>query len=186
MMDRRTVAEHSPGQWLASWTLTAFIATLVFMIVLGALTRPLAEKTPFKLMHLELSGLRGQSGPASTGAILKAWKDNNVLDQARRAQAVDFLFPLAYGSFALLLATGLRRLDAGYPAGGRWIWGVAAGTVAAVLDECENVCLWSILHQTNYSGGALAVLAAIAAAAKFLLLGVALLTFLATIVRARA
>jgi hypothetical protein len=185
-MDRPIVAEHAPGQWLASWTLTAFIATLVFMIVLGALTRPLAEKTPFKLMHLELSGLRAEKDPASTSAILKAWKDNNVLDQARRAQAVDFLFPLAYGSFALLLATGLRRQHPAYPAAGGWIWGVAAGAGAAVLDECENLCLWSILHQTDYTGGALAVLATIAAATKFLLLGVALLTFLVAIARARA
>ena len=137
-------------------------------------------------MHLELSGLRAATAPASTGAVLKAWKDNNVLDQARRAQAVNFLFPLAYGPFALLLAIGLRRLDPGYPTGGRWIWGVAAGALAAVFDECENVCLWSVLNRTDYTGGTLAVLAAIAAAAKFLLLAVALLTFLATIARARA
>jgi hypothetical protein len=178
-------------QWLASWTLIAFVATLVFVIVLGAMTKPLIDKTPYKLQHLQLSGLHPRlafvlDDHASTATIVAKWREAGVLDQARRAQAVDFVFPLAYGAFALLMAAGLRRLHPGYPDGGRWIWGVGAGAAAAVFDEVENVCLWSILQQPGYSGGALAVVAAVAAAIKFLLLAVVLLTFVVTLARARA
>jgi hypothetical protein len=178
-------------QWLASWTLTAFVATLVFMVVLGATTRSLIEKTPYKLLHLQLSGFypwlgRVPDNHASTATIVARWRDAGVVEQARRGQAVDFLFPLAYGSFALLMAAALRRLHPGYPAEGRWIWGVGAGAAAAVLDEIENVCLWSILQQPGYSGGVLAIVAAVAAAFKFLLVAVALVTFVVTLARARA
>jgi len=178
------------GQWLAAWTLSAFVATLVFAIVLSALATPLAEKTGFKMVHLQLSGAYPLFawtpwGRTPTDKILAEWKDKGLVAQARRNQRVDFLFPLAYGSFSVLLAIGLRRLHPGYPSSGRWIWGVAAGAGAAVLDECENLCLWSVLQNPDEPGRVLAALAAAAAVVKLLLLAAALLTFLVAVLRAR-
>jgi hypothetical protein len=182
---------RSSGQWLAAWTLSAFVATMALALVLSALATPMVEQTGFKMVHLQLSGAHPLLawtpwGKTPTKDILAAWKDKGLLAPARRAQLVDFVFPPVYGAFALLLAIGLRRVHAVGASGGRWIWGVAAGAGAAVLDECENLCLWRVLQHPDDPSRVLAALAAVAAVLKMTLLAAALGTFLFAVFRARA
>jgi hypothetical protein len=67
---------------------------------------------------------------------------------ARRAQKVDFVFAAAYGVFALLLGVAVWRGQPEYPLEVRWVWLIALGALAALLDEVENLRIWSILNGT--------------------------------------
>lgn len=61
-----------------------------------------------------------------------------VLENAKRGPQIDFLFALAYGSFFLRLTARMWRCCP-TPIGKKWRSYLPFGTVAAVLDECENI-----------------------------------------------
>src|SRR5262245_20856595 len=128
MMLRLLRALDRSPQWLAAWTLIAFVAMAASGHVLRGVSAPLSEKTGFKLVDLGLAGwhpiltrvrtphgslndLLGAVGLETHAAadIIRAWSEARVLDAARRAQQIDFFFPVTYGAFGLLLAVGLWR-----------------------------------------------------------------------------
>jgi len=183
-------------QWLAALTLMAFVAMLTSGYVLTSIAAPLAEKSGFRLVDLEFSGFFHifDNYPTKTyslnralrfigsethdsGDILKAWKGGCdekavrtrqpcLMPIAKRAQKIDFLFAVAYGAFALLLAIALWRGQPDYPQPVRWVGFVALGAVAAVFDEIENIRMWSIIED---AGRADILLPSSAALVKFVL-----------------
>lgn len=190
-------------QWLAALTLMALVATLASGHVVRGIAAPLAEKTGFKLVDLEFSGwnktltrlppgahslndLLGGIGFETHSAkdIIEAWRKADVLATARRAQKADFVFAAAYGTFALLLAVALWRGQPEYPRQVRWVRLVALGAVAAVLDEIENIAMWTALQGSGDPTAINFVLPTTAAALKFALLIAALVGVLVTLIRA--
>jgi hypothetical protein len=190
-------------QWLAALTLVALVATLASGHVVRGIAAPLAEKTGFKLVDLEFSGwnetltrfppgahplnnLLGGIGFETHSAkdIIEAWRKADVLATARRAQKADFVFAAAYGAFALLLAVALWRGQPEYPRRVRWVRLVALGAVAAVLDEIENVRLWTALQGSGDPSAIGFVLPTTAAALKFALLIAALVGVVVSLLRA--
>jgi hypothetical protein len=185
------VLDRLSAQWLATWTLAAFMATLAIGIVLAASSGPMVERSGFKLVHLQLSGAHRLLAWCSWGRtppqdVLAKWKETGQLEAARRNQWLDFWFPPAYGVLALLLAVALRRAHPAYPGGAGWVGGVGLGAIAALLDEAENVCLWPLLQPGASVDSFLPTAAAAFAIPKMLLLLAALATFVVGILRARA
>lgn len=186
------------SQWLAAWTLVAFVATLVCMYVLLGVGSPLKEKTGLALVSLQLAGacpilkracpvLEGtRQEEEAAGKIVSAWRNAGVLSTAKDAQFIDFFFPLAYGLFALLMAVGMWRCHPAYPAGGQWVWGIAAGTRAALFDECENIFMWNMLSGSGDPGWLVPALTSLFAIPKFLFLLLALAAFLRALRHAEA
>ncbi|MBI3247058.1 MAG: hypothetical protein HYZ50_11200 [Deltaproteobacteria bacterium] len=181
-------------QWLTAWTLMAFVSTLVFMCLIVGVSSSLIEKTGLKLVSLELAGVcpaidaacpvvegkRLQESAANS--ILSAWNKAEVLDDATRAQRLDFLFPFAYGALFGLVALEMWRRQPAYPHEETSIGYVALGVVAAGCDEIENLLLYTMLLQGTAPAG-FALGAAIFAIMKFALLAVAVLVFLHAIFR---
>lgn len=177
-------------QWLAAWTLVAFVATLVLAYVIAGVSTPLKEKTGLTLVSLQLAGacpILKYACPVLEGTrqeeeapekIVAAWRHAGVLSAARLDQFIDFFFPLAYGMFSLLLAVGMWRCHPAYPVGGQWVWGVAAGARAALFDECENIFMWNMLSSSGDPEWLVPALTSLFAIAKFLLLFLALAAFL--------
>jgi hypothetical protein len=186
------------SQWLAAWTLVAFVATLVFMYVITGVSSPLKEKTGLTLVSLQLAGAcpilksacpilkETRQEEEAAGEIITAWRDAKVLSAAKLDQFLDFFFPLAYGMFALLLAVGMWRCHPAYPAGGHWVWGIAAGARAALFDECENIFMWNMLSGSGDPGWLIPALTSLFAVAKFFFLFLALAAFLRALRHAQA
>ena len=179
-------------QWLAALTLTALVATLVLSVLVSATATPLVERTGKALVNLQLSGaypllkwVPGGKGETPTTALLKQWDDAGLLDAARRSQRIDFGFALAYGLFWLLLAVATWRTHPAYPQGGRWVWLIALGALAAIFDECENVLLWNLLGHPTDPSLLIARVASAFAVAKIILLILAPLILIAALRRAR-
>jgi hypothetical protein len=185
-------------QWLAAWTLVAFVATLVLMYVLSGVSAPLREKTGLTLVSLQLAGacpILKHACPIVEGTrqeeeapekIIAAWRHADVLSAARLDQFIDFFFPLAYGMFSLLLAVGMWRCHPAYPVDGQWVWGIAAGARAALCDECENIFLWNMLSGSGDPGWPVPALTSLFAIAKFVFLFLALASFLRALRYAQA
>lgn len=178
------------GQWLVTWTLVAFLATVILMYILSFLGRPLMEKTGSRLVDLQLAGAlvitKGTREVESAAkSILDGWKNAGLLNNAVISQQFDFLFPLAYGSFSLLLSVGMWRCHKKYPIGGKWVWCLAFGTVAAVLDELENILIWQMLSGSIEPGWIWPVLASSFAIPKFVCLAIAAGTFFLALRRVR-
>ena len=179
-------------QWLAALTLSAFVAALVLCVLVSATATPLVERTGKALVNLQLSGaypllawVPGGKGKPSTKDLLKLWSDAGLLDAARRSQRIDFGFALAYGVFWLLLAVATRRTHPAYPHGGRWVWLIALGALAAIFDECENALLWNVLGHPTDPNLLIAGVASAFAVAKIILLILAPLILIAALRRAR-
>ena len=190
-------------QWLAAWTLIALVGTLASGHVLSGVAAPLAEKTGFKLVDLQFSGwypildaIRpGQRSVndllASVGFethrasdIIQAWQKAGLLETARRAQRIDFVFAAAYGVFALLLAVTLWRIQPEYPRRVRSVRLIALGTIAAALDEIENVGLWTVLRGSGDAGEVSFLLPTAVATLKVVFLIAALVGLVVSFVRA--
>ena len=110
-----TAIDRISSQWLATWVLSALVATFVLSTVLSAALSPLVERTRTTLFDLQLSGLHPWladrlADGAAAHEILLRWKAAGVLDDAQRGQAIDFAFPVAYGLFCLGLAAALWRV----------------------------------------------------------------------------
>jgi hypothetical protein len=184
--------DRMDSQWLATWVLSALVATFVLSTVLSAASSPLVERTKTTLVDLQLSGLPPWLADRLTDAggareILQRWQGAGVLGAARRGQAIDFAFPVAYGFFFLGLAAALWRVHPDYPHGGRWVWGVALGALAALLDEGENAFLWRMLMRPDDDPGRLVPAFATALAiGKYALLVAVVPILLFAIRRARA
>lgn len=118
------------SQWLVTWTLVTFVATLIFIYVLAGVGSPLKKKTDLGIVDLQLAGA--------------------------------------------------------YPVLSRWASCLAFGAVAAILDECENVFMWSMLSGNDNSGWLVPALASFFTVPKFLLLLLALVAFLLTLRHAEA
>ena len=180
------------SQWLATWVLSALVATFVLSTVLSAATAPLVERTKTTLFDLQLSGLPPWLAERFTDAggareILRRWKGAGVLGAARRGHAIDFAFPVAYGFFFLGLAAALWRVHPDHPHGGRWVWGIGLGALAALLDEGENAFLWRMLMRPDDDPGRLVpALASALAIGRYALLAAVLLILCQAIRRARA
>jgi hypothetical protein len=186
-LDQRFAQDN---QWLTAWTLMSFVATLVFMILLIGVSTPLVKKTELKLVSLELAGacpainyacpvVKGERWREDVARkILAAWDDKEVLDDAKRAQRLDFFFPFAYGALFSLAALGMWRIHPAYPQGGLSRRFIALGAVAAGCDQIENLFLYAMLLWGVDPGGFSAVGAALFALVKFGLLLVAALVFL--------
>jgi hypothetical protein len=171
------------------------VATLVFMILLLGVSTPLVKKTELKLVSLELAGacpIVKYACPVVKGTpwqkdvannILSVWNKAQVLDDAKRAQRLDFFFPLAYGALFGLVALGMWRVHPAYSQGGLSMCSIALGTVAAGCDQIENLFLYAMLLWGTDPGGFLAVGTAFFALVKFGLLLVAVLVFLHAILR---
>lgn len=180
------VLDRIESQWLTTWVLSSLVATFVLSTVLSAATSPLAERTSTTLFDLQLSGLHAPTahGPedgAGARALLLRWKAAGVLDAARHGQAIDFVFPIAYGFFFLGLAAALWRVHPDYPHGGRWVWAIGLGTLAALLDEGENAFMWRMLVRPDDDPGRLvpALTTALAIGKYALLAAVVPILFLA-------
>jgi hypothetical protein len=171
-------------QWLATWVLGAFVATVALVIVLSAASVPLNERTKTTLFDFQMSGLHGASG---TAELLRLWKANEVIPAARLAQRIDVAFCAAYGVFFLGLALALWRSHPHYPTGGRWVWLIALGAVAGLLDEVENGLLWWMLLTPDQDPGTvIPTVASAFAVAKYALLVVIPPTLFLALRRARA
>ena len=184
-------------QWLAALTLSALVATLVLSVLVSATATPLVERTGTALVDLQLSGAypylawvpKGK-GKTPTKALLtkwntEKWEDGNLLAVARRSQRIDFGFALAYGVFWLLVAVATWRTHPAYPHGGRWVWLIALGALAAIFDECENALLWNLLGHPTDPNLLIAGVASAFAVAKIILLILAPLILIAALRRAR-
>ena len=180
------------SQWLTTWVLSALVATLVLSIVLSAVVSPLDERTKTTLFDLQFSGLHpwltdGREAGSMAGALLRRWKTAGVIDDARTAQGIDFAFPIAYGFFYLGLAAALRRSQPDYPRGGRWVWGIGLGALAALLDEGENALLWFMLARPDQDPGRIVpALATALTIGKYALLAAVVLILFLALRRARA
>jgi hypothetical protein len=180
------------GQWLAAWTLVAFVATLILMYIVSFLGGPLQEKTGVRVAKLQVIGAsvvfkEKTEVEADAKRILEAWGKTGVFQYALISQQFDFLFPLAYGSFSLLLSIGMWRCHKKYPIGGRWVWCLGFGAMAAVLDELENIFIWLILTDSIEPGWMWLVLVSGFAIPKLVLLfPVVPIIFLSALRRARA
>lgn len=179
------------SQWLATWVLSALVATFVLSTVLSAATTPLVERTKTTLFDLQLSGLHpwladGLTDGGGAKEILRRWKGAGVLGDARRGQAIDFAFPVAYGFFFLGLAAALWRVHPDHPHGGRWVWGIGLGALAALLDEGENAFLWRMLMRPDDDPGRLVpALASALAIGKYALLAAVVPILFLAVRRAR-
>jgi hypothetical protein len=106
-------------------------------------------------------------------AIVKAWSNANVLKAAIDLQRLDFIFIFAYSTTLslsclwvtkLLLKFDPRWLSAGIVlAWGQWL--------AALFDITENLCLFPFLDRATENLPLLALVAAISAGLKFILIG---------------
>ena len=162
-------------EWLPTWTLSALALSLIFAYVLSSVGSPLQEKTGQTLAHLQISGsyplLKWTPwGKDRAEDILKNWKEKGALSDARRAQKIDFFFPFAYGTFFLLFSIGMWRCHPKYPRGGKWVWCLALGTVAAALDEVENIFMCLMLSFGGGPAQVFSVFASLFAIPKLLLL----------------
>ena len=180
------------SQWLTTWVLSSLVATLVLSTVLSAAINPLVVRTQTTLFDLQLSGLQvWRAGVPDdregARALLLRWKGAGVLDDARYGQMIDFAFPVAYGFFCLGLAAALWRVQPDHPHGGRWVWGVGLGTIAALLDEGENAFLWWMLVRPDDDPGRLVpALATMLSVGKYALLATVVPILFLAIRRARA
>jgi hypothetical protein len=187
-----TAIDRINSQWLATWALSTLVATFVLSTVLSAALSPLVERTKTTLFDLQLSGLHPWladwlADGAGAHEILRRWKTAGVLDDARRGQMIDFAFPVAYGLFCLGLAAALWRVHPDHPHGGRWVWGIGLGTLAALLDEGENAFLWRMLVRPDDDPGRLVpVLATALAIGKYALLAAVVPILVLAVRRARA
>src|SRR5262245_12020991 len=146
------------SQWVAAGLLSAFAATFVFAVVLSAATKPVVERSKTRLLDLQLSGAHpylswAPGGTRPTDVLLEEWTKTGAFGYARRAQWLDVPFAAAYGAFFLLLAVAVRRLHPQWPDGGLWVWAIAFGALAALLDEAENVLLLWILSAPGEPAG---------------------------------
>jgi hypothetical protein len=180
------------SQWLTTWVLSTLVATLVLSTVLSAAISPLVVRTQTTLVDLQLSGLQAWHADTpedreGARALLLRWKTAGVLDAARHAQTIDFAFPIAYGLFCLGLAAALWRVQPDYPHGGRWVWSISLGTLAALLDEGENAFLWWMLVRPDHDPGRLVpALATALAIGKYALLAAVVPILFLAVRRARA
>jgi hypothetical protein len=165
-------------QWIAAALLSAALATAVLTLVTVGFGARLSERSGFQLGHLQMAGVvRWWNPEASPTEILAAWKRQEILDVAQRAQWWDWWYPIAYGALGALLMVALARA---YPPGNpRHIWAQVPSflVIAALLDELENVFL-ALMLWTGSSSQALALPASALATLKwacvvFFLLGVA-------------
>ncbi len=134
---RRDVSPGTPA-WRRHQLLLVSLATLVLMLALGELGKPLTTAAaPYGIVSIELA-------PSAEEAahILASW-DTEALQAAWLVQALDLLYPLAYAAwFSLACAALARRLPASLLARSghwlaRWIW------LAAGFDYLENagICM---------------------------------------------
>ncbi len=104
---------RSSGQWLAAWTLSAFVATMALALVLSALATPMVEQTGFKMVHLQLSGAHPLLawtpwGKNATKEILAAWKDTVSSPGRRRKCRIVFPRSRRLG-WSRIVCVGQRR-----------------------------------------------------------------------------
>lgn len=101
------------SQWLVTWTLVAFVATLIFRYVISGVGSPLEMKTGRKLVALQLAGtypvlhwtckvptLRLLCPKAPAGTVLSEWQKAGVREDAQRAQLLDFFSPWLMDCFS--------------------------------------------------------------------------------------
>lgn len=154
------------------------IATVVLFLAMSPAEDRMQDRGP-GMVPFELSG-----GQERADEILVEWGEEGQ-DAARESLWIDFGFLLAYGTFLTLALAAVRDLARrhGWPrlaALGTVV--VYFGALAATFDALENVCLLLTLD----GAAAFPLLATIFAAAKFLLVILAIAYLLAGLVmRAR-
>jgi hypothetical protein len=163
------------------FTLVSSIATLSIFTLLNIIGRSLTipDISPLGIISLEFA-----LTDKNAVDIVQAWKNTNALDSAIYLQWLDFLFIAAYSTmFGLLCILATRWLAKFDP---RWLWlgvGLAWGQFAAALfDIVENLCLFPFLYGVTNNLLPLALLAAVSAGLKFILIGLGLLYFLGSVI----
>ena len=156
-------------------------ATLFLMWKLNKIGKLLniPDVVPNGIISLEFAG-----SSANAKAIVKAWRDQNVLEQALKLQWIDFLFMAVYSTALTLTCIWATKLLPNFDA--EWLGtGVVLGWgqwVAALLDAIENLTLFPFLYGEVKDSSPLAQVAAICAVFKFSLIFTGLLYVLASIV----
>ena len=143
------------------------VALVALLLAMAPAEEQMQENGP-GIVTFELAGSQDRADE-----ILTEWGDDGQ-DAAREQLLIDFAFLIAYGTFLTLAAAAVRdRL-------GRRGWRrlaaagavvVPFGALAAAFDAAENACLLAVLGD---AGPAFPTLAAIFAAAKFVLLAAAI------------
>lgn len=143
--------------------------TLILMGVLGKISKPLSipDVAPNGIISLEFAG-----DSARAKAIVAAWRNKGVLQNAKKVQWLDFLYIVAYStmlSFACIWSTKLLlNFDSAWLGTGIILaWGQ---WLAALLDVIENLALFPFLYRDVHDKAVWAKVAAFCAALKFSLI----------------
>jgi hypothetical protein len=142
---------HPLQQWPRSHrgrVLAILAVVTVLPIALDALVHPLHDDKPGGASIVDFEKARTVD---RADEILATWRSEGVLDDAKRIQLLDFIYPLIYAA-ALAMAC-LAAASAWARAGLRGIAGLAVvmawvATAAAVFDYIENlgldISLWNV------------------------------------------
>jgi hypothetical protein len=162
------------------FALVSSIATLSIFSQLNIIGQPLTipATSPFGILSLEFAWTAKNAQD-----IVKAWRNINALDAAIYLQWLDFLFIAAYSTMFSLLCILATKMLANFDP--RWLWlgvGLAWGQLAAALfDIVENLCLFPFLYSATNNLLPLALLAAVSAGLKFILIGCGLVYCIASV-----
>lgn len=155
--------------------------TLILMGVLGKISKPLSvpDVAPNGIISLEFAG-----GSARAKAIVAAWRNKGVLQNAKKVQWLDFLYIAAYSttlSLACIWSTKLLpNFDSAWLRTGTVLaWGQ---WLAALFDIIENLALFPFLYKDVNDKAIWAQVAAFCAALKFSLIIIGLLYIVTSLI----
>ncbi len=143
--------------------------TLILMGVLGKISKPLSipDVAPNGIISLEFAG-----NSARAKAIVAAWRNKGVLQNANLVQWLDFLYIAAYSTTLSLACIWSTKLLSGFDSA--WLstglvlaWGQ---WLAALLDVIENLTLFPFLYRDVEDKAVWAQVAAFCAVLKFSLI----------------
>jgi hypothetical protein len=171
----RGAVRHPFERWPRSrrrLALIVLICAAVIPLVLSTATHPLAENDPGgrTIVDFELAG-----SVKETKKILATWESAGVVDNAKRIQLFDIVYPLIYtsalagGCVAAAGAWRRARAERFATVGIAMAWAAFAG---AVFDYVENVGLAVSLW--GHPASPWPQLSAVAGSLKFVLTGLAL------------
>lgn len=143
--------------------------TLILMGVLGKISKPLGipDVAPNGIISLEFAG-----DSVRAKAIVAAWRNKDVLQNAKKVQWLDFLYIAAYSTTLSLACIWSIKLLPGFDSA--WLntgivlaWGQ---WFAALLDVIENLALFPFLYRDVDDKAVWAKVAAFCAVLKFSLI----------------
>jgi hypothetical protein len=150
---------------LLTWLFFATLS-LILLLQLRGIDAPLSAVTPGGIVAYELAFTADRAK-----AILDVWRIAGVTESARVSLGVDIGFLLVYPWFFWWSVRLLRtpRFTVTGSTMDRWGRRLGAAVLACTpLDGFENWCLWQMIE--HGPSGTLAMLAGVAAGAKFVLL----------------